>query len=186
MRFSAYFAMACALQIHAFGIDAPEQSSKVGAVAIANALDRYYADHNRLPGRAGPDAQTETSHGSPLVKVLMGKEGPDSPRQNPRNKNYLEGVPPAKPGLPGLPILPGRSEKWVGGVVMDGTACSMVDPWGNYYQVKLDSNFDGKLANPAPPAHAAGRSELSGRAVVWSAGKDGTLETWGDNVKSWD
>ena len=185
MKIPACLVVACAVQIYAQGENqTPEKNSRAGAIVIANGLEQFYINYYRLPGRAGPDAQTTTSGENDLVRILMGKEEQDGQKQNPRNTNFLEGIRNAKPGSNTLPVSPGRSNRWVDGLIVEKTMCGMVDGWGNYYNVRLDSDFDLQIANPNPGD--GGRAKLSKRAIVWSAGKDGNIETWEDNVKSWD
>jgi len=47
----------------------------------------------------------------------------------------------------------------------------ILDPWGNQYQVILDTDFDGKIANSGDVATIAGK-ELRTRVAVFSFGVD--------------
>ena len=47
----------------------------------------------------------------------------------------------------------------------------ILDPWGNQYQVILDTDFDGKIANKGDVATIAGK-ELRTRVAVFSFGVD--------------
>lgn len=186
MDFLAYLIIAYASQF-AEGLESRriETNSKIVARTIANGLEQFYFDHNRLPGRAGPDAQTTTSAKSAIVRILLAEESKEGVKQNLRNTNYLDGIGPAQARVTTLAAPSDRSSQWVSGLIIEGSTYALVDGWGNYYHVMMDSNFDGLITSPLPPVEATGAG-LSKRAIVWSAGKDGNLETWGDNVKSWD
>jgi hypothetical protein len=77
--------------------------------------------------------------------------------------------------------------KWVNGLIDDSGShfLFVVDPWGNFYHVRLDADGDGSLENPNIEERLAGRTRLQKRVLVWSPGKDGKEETWEDNPKSW-
>lgn len=77
-----------------------------------------------------------------------------------------------------IPLGKGRFRK---GLTLDSDGGGELwDPWGNYFRVRYDSNFDNQIENPESPG-----SILPESIVVWSAGKDGDFETWKDNVKTW-
>ncbi|MDB6134721.1 MAG: hypothetical protein JWM59_2964 [Verrucomicrobiales bacterium] len=163
---------------------------------IANAITQYSADYNRLPrpasvsanAGADHDADTDTSAAEGLIRILTGKEevGEAATVQNSRKTNYLEGMKAAKTRTGIRKAEVAGSDKWVSGLVIEEGSPEAVDGWGNYFLIRLDSNNDGEVANPNTDEVADGRLKLAHRAIVWSAGKDGKWETWGDNLKSWD
>ena len=51
----------------------------------------------------------------------------------------------------------------------------ILDPWGNQYQVILDTDFDGKISNKGDVSTIAGK-ELKTRVVVFSFGVDRTKD----------
>ena len=166
-----------------------KKESQVMAVTISNAVTQFYADYNRLPKAAsateGSDTETTTEAAEGVVKVLIGKEGENDALQNPRGTNYAEGLKPAKPKK-GKAASAGASDKWVNGLVFEDDNYEIVDGWGNYFKIKLDSNYDKEFENPNIDEVAENRSRLPKQVIVWSAGKDGKEETWDDNPKSWD
>ena len=167
-----------------------KKESQVMSVAIANSVTQFYADYNRLPKSAssteGTDTETTTEGAEGVVKVLIGKEGENDALQNPRATNYAEGLKPAKPNKKSKAASAGASDKWVNGLVFEDDNYEIVDGWGNYYKMKLDSNYDKEIENPNIDEVAEGRARLPKQVIVWSAGKDGKEETWEDNPKSWD
>ena len=80
----------------------------------------------------------------------------------------------------------GGSDKWRNGLVLEDENIEIVDGWGNYYKVKLDTDYNKELENPDTNGVEDGLTKLAKRVLVWSPGKDGKEETWEDNVKSWD
>ncbi len=167
-----------------------KKEATVMAVAVANAVEQFYADYNRLPkptsATDGSDSETTTEAGEGLVKVIIGKEGDSESLQNPRNIDYAEGIKPAKSAKKAKAATAGGSDKWSNGLVFEDESYEIVDTWGNYYKIKLDSDYDKELENPNIDEVADGRIKLPKRVIVWSPGKDGKEETWEDNVKSWD
>jgi hypothetical protein len=164
-----------------------QKESQVMGTALRNGIDQFLADYGRLPLPAGStsataDLDTDSGVLSGLVSVLSGKETPSPSRQNPRNTDYLEGLKPAKPNKkPGGP-------PWINGLIWDPalSVFSIVDGWGSFYRVRLDTDGDGLVENPSPNEVAEGRPQLKQRVIVWSPGKDGKDETWEDNPKSWE
>lgn len=168
-----------------------KKEAQVMAIAVANAVEQFYADYNRLPkptsATDGADSDTTTEGGEGLVKVLTGKEGEEGAVQNSRKVDYAEGIKPAKVVKgKAATAQAGGSDKWRNGLVLEDENIEIVDSWGNYYKVKLDTDYNKELENPDTNGVADGLTKLAKRVIVWSPGKDGKEETWEDNVKSWD
>ena len=168
-----------------------KKEAQVMAIAVANAVEQFYADYNRLPkptsATDGADSDTTTAGGEGLVKVLTGKEGEEGAVQNTRKVDYAEGIKPAKVVKgKAATAQAGGSDKWRNGLVLEDENIEIVDGWGNYYKVKLDTDYNKELENPDTNGVADGLTKLAKRVLVWSPGKDGKEETWEDNVKSWD
>lgn len=168
-----------------------KKEAQVMAIAVSNAVEQFYADYNRLPkptsATDGADSDTTTEGGEGLVKVLTGKEGEEGAVQNTRKVDYAEGIKPAKVVKgKAATAQAGGSDKWRNGLVLEDENIEIVDGWGNYYKVKLDTDYNKELENPDTNGVADGLTKLAKRVLVWSPGKDGKEETWEDNVKSWD
>lgn len=135
--------------------------------AIA-AYEKEYQHHPLLD--PANDLTVETGHA--LMDVILGSDG----QRTPGGRNSR-----------GIIFYTDKSAKPFGegsfrnGVTLDNTnGGKLWDPWGNHYRVRLDTNGDGKIENPAAPA-----THLPESIAVWSAGPDGDFETWADNVKTW-
>ncbi len=167
-----------------------KKESQVMAVTISNAVIQFYADYNRLPKSAssadGTDTQTTSEGAEGIIKVLAGKEGDSDTLQNPRATNYVEGIKPAKPNKKSGAAAAGASDKWINGFVLEEDNYEIVDGYGNYFLILLDSNFDKEVENPNIDEVGEGRARLAKQVVVWSPGKDGKEETWEDNPRSWE
>ncbi|MEZ5325726.1 MAG: hypothetical protein R3F19_11770 [Verrucomicrobiales bacterium] len=61
----------------------------------------------------------------------------------------------------------------------DGEIGGLVDLWGHPFQIHLDGDGDGCLADPRNPKNRIRRISL-----VYSAGPDGDFATWDDNVET--
>lgn len=167
-----------------------KKEGQVMAMAVSQSIDSFYADYNKLPKPAsatdGTDTESTTEGAQGLVKVIVGKEGDADAVQNPRNTNYAEGIKPAKANKAGKASISGGSDKWKNGLVFEDDNYEIVDPWGNYFKIKLDTDYNKEVENPNIDEVADGRTNIPKRVIVWSPGKDGLEETWEDNVQSWD
>ncbi|MES2706635.1 MAG: hypothetical protein V4726_08540 [Verrucomicrobiota bacterium] len=164
--------------------------SRVLGKGIADAVTQFYGDYNRLPKppsfKDGQDSSTDTSAAGGLIQILFGKEPDNDAQQNTRKINYLEGMKAAKARSGTRNAEAEGSDKWIGGLVLEEGRFEAVDGWGNYYRIRLDSNYDGEMINPNADEVDDGREKLPNRVIIWSPGKDGKWETWSDNLKSWD
>ena len=156
------------------------------SLALSNGVEQFFADYTRLPlplsgAPAKGDLDTDSGPSPGLVTLLVGHEPVGHMLQNPRRISYLDGLKQAKPG----PKSDGP--RWVNGLADDTIthALSVVDCWGNFYHVRLDTDGDGWVENPNPEAVLEGLTKLHRRVLVWSPGKDGHEQTWSDNPISW-
>ena len=166
-----------------------QKEAQVMAVAIDNSVEQFLADNGRLPVpekacNRGGDSDNDTSSIEGLTTILIGKESGTTPKQNLQGADYLEGIKPAK-----LSKKAGTPHAWSNGLIVDEKGInwySIVDSWGNFFRVRLDTDRGGFVENPDINEIAEGRTKLKRRVIVWSYGKDGKEETWTDNPKSWD
>jgi hypothetical protein len=150
---------------------AKREAAIVFALQIEQSVNSYYTDNAVLPHppRTGPTIGdtlfiTDTPAGLAPINALAGHHSIISPR-GVRYLNPKE----ARGKRDGATYDPSHS--WITG---------LHDPWGNPYQVVLDTDHDGIIVVPLKtPVLLKGR-----RAAVYSAGPDGILET-NDDIKSW-
>ena len=89
---------------------------------------------------------------------------------NPRRIRFLD-RPPARQGKSGYLVDETGVPKWV-------------DPQGKPYRIIIDYDGDGEIKSP----HSTGKPDLdniSAGVIIWSVGMDGNIDTWEDNVTSW-
>lgn len=154
------------------------------ATALSQAIDYYYDDYGRLPeiGTGGTDTTTEST--AALMNILLAV-GPDGERQNPSGVRYFAGT-QARGTTSG--------NAYRGLFYTGSSSVELFDAWKKsaplkrHFQIVMDTNFDGEIANPI----SSGDTLHGMRAVVWSTGQDGADATSSrndpknrDNSYSW-
>lgn len=150
------------------------------ALDLRMALEHYKADYHRfpVPEPSAPHSDLALRSRGRMLPVLSGK---DVDGLNPKQIKFID-FPAAKDRKSGL---------W-----KDDAEWVLSDRWGEPFYIILDTNGDGKIANPE---YAADRSdkeyaklekhpsptELPLGVIVYSAGKDRDPKTWHDNICSW-
>lgn len=122
-------------------------------------LKGYVVEYNRYPVSDGETSAQDCA--GPWLEALLGNE----PKLNPRQIVFMD-ISNAKRNQAGLLNL--------------GGAHALADAWGRTMHAMMDTNSDGKLADPEHPG-----SVLAERVLIWSAGPDGDFNTWNDNICSW-
>ena len=148
-------------------------------MAVYNAIDQYHTEYDYLPtptsATKGTDCQSDTTAQEGLIAILKAMDV----TQNSKSIDFLGDIKDAK--VEGS----GSTRKRVNGMIRDAETAELVDPWGNYYDVHMDLDLNGKIANPNSEEMASGTTELHKSAIVFSAGKDHDKAKWKDNVGSW-
>lgn len=154
---------------------------KAEAITYAKSIERAviaftneYGDRFPLGETGGGEGDVEvtTESGSATIKILVGKDV----EKNSRQMDFIGDMKQAKTDNSGKPK---------GGMVSENDQYGIVDPWGNYYKVKMDADFDNEIENP-DIAGAGTKLKLRAKVLVWSPGEDKNFDTWEDNVKSWE
>ncbi|MBK1826499.1 prepilin-type N-terminal cleavage/methylation domain-containing protein [Haloferula rosea] len=129
----------------------------VAAAALSDAVERFYSEYNRLPDLP-ENMQTDAGPGVQLLTILLGDEGTGSDSENPRQVVFLEAK-EAKAKKGGIDYGSGSG----------GSAQGMYDPFGNPFNVVLNTNYDDTLSF----SYGGKQYNLRGRNVaVYSAGAD--------------
>lgn len=120
--------------------------------AVVSSIKSYEIHYGILP-TAGSNDESDTPTDSKLIDILSGHDNEYNPKEMP----FLEGK-RAQPARAGKPAR--------GGFVDEGDgSLSLVDPWGNFYVVRLDLDGDGQIKVP-------GRSKpVEASVACWSYGK---------------
>lgn len=130
-------------------------------IAIVMAVKAYYAEYGHYP-LAESGMQEDTTYAADnaqLFNVLRNIPRPPSPNNAQNHVHNPRGL---------LIIDLPEAQKRLSGVTKDGT---FVDPWGAPYHVRIDTNYDEVIENPAGPK--IGPATLHTRVIAWSWGKDG-------------
>jgi len=136
---------------------------------ITLGLQNYHIEYKRWPVPGNDEVKTPCA--GPLLQILLGN---NVDGLNVREIPYIE-PPSAKDG--------------VGGLTGSSSAFQLTDPWGHPYVILLDSNGDGKIANPDlkntdPGISGGAPAQISAKVAAWSLGPDG-IEGTKDDVVSW-
>ncbi len=144
------------------------------ALELVNSVSAYQAEYRRYPvdrkQQVGADVKIDT--GEFLMSILLAQEGN---QYNPGGKSfYSGGNAKGNPPRNGLVFNP------------DGGG-RLYDPWGNLYQVMLDTDNNHRLIPPFKKAHMVGENMIAKSVIVWSLGPDGKDGGDGasDNVTTW-
>ncbi|MGE9271115.1 MAG: type II secretion system protein [Verrucomicrobiales bacterium] len=116
---------------------ARQAKGRVAATNLANALDAFYTDYNRLPdlpSLAAPEGgQTNDDEGRILLSILLGEETEEAKEENPRRIQYLQ-------------IEDAKGQK--GGLYYDESSrevLALYDPFGEPYTVILNTDYEDAL-----------------------------------------
>jgi prepilin-type N-terminal cleavage/methylation domain-containing protein len=139
---------------------------------IENAVERYYNEYGYLPPYSSGSSSSSDTRGetdgaaSDLVKELSGADD----TMNIKGINFLT-----------LAEQASDSDN----LSTDDDLESLKDPWGEFYQLILDSNYDNEIE---PPAEYVGDTVRGKRILLWSLGADksnSSDEERQDDVFSW-
>jgi hypothetical protein len=134
---------------------------------IRMALSSYELDYGHYPipeaDWHGPDVSIRSR--GPMLTALNGSNA----TLNPKTIKFTN-FPAAKDRKFGL---------W-----QDGGEWVLSDPWGEPYYITLDTNKDGKVANPEPRGENI-PAMFATAIILYSSGPDRDPKTWEDNVCSW-
>ena len=141
------------------------------AANLKTAISAYFTEYRRYPfEKKDLDTTLDSSHA--LMDILLGSDKAREPdKTNPRGIAFFTD----------RAAKPMGNDRFRSGVTLDSDGSGELwDPWGNYYRVCFDSNFDNQVENPEKVG-----SFLPECILIWSAGEDGKFETWKDNVRTW-
>jgi len=149
--------------------------AKSEIAAVAAAVEQYQVEYSKYPGQTGSSSGDKryvggsaNSFNAKLIGVLRGTNY-DATWSNPRGHVFLS-----------------VEEKSIVSSNATGTAKvgELSDPWGNYYEVIADWNFDNKIDSPT----ADGLKVYGLGVAVWSYGPSGKAiqsATDSTHIRSW-
>jgi len=138
---------------------------------LKTAISVYFTEYRQYPVE-NKDSDTTLDSSHALMDILLGSDkARETDKTNPRGIAFFTD----------RAAKPAENGKFRSGVTLDSDGSGELwDPWGNYYRVCFDSNFDNQVENPEKVG-----SFLPECILIWSAGEDGKFETWKDNVRTW-
>lgn len=141
---------------------ARKAQAKNDALGIVNAVKAFYTEYGKYPlaSSASGDSVDFKDNNNELFDVLRAPSTmTGTPLQlNPRKISFME-IPPAK----------GTGTAQKAGVTKEG---KFVDPWGQPYRVRVDSDYNNSFPNPYTADAGAGPGTLNMGVVAWSLGPD--------------
>ena len=154
---------------------ARKAQAKNDALQVRQAIETYFTEYRKFPvkvtGGGGnvQDMRLETDE--TLMDVLMGSKKAVDSGMNTRRITFFSGK-----------KATGNPPK--AGVVMDGTSGGgeLFDPWGEYFQVVLDTSRNDRVADPTTP----GVENIPQSVIIWSKGVNTEDEDGeGDDIATW-
>lgn len=153
---------------------ARKTSAENAALQLKQSIAAYYTEYRRYPlppgEKGGEDKQVRSD--SNLMDILLGA---DDNKGNPRGISFFAGK-KAK----------GKPPR--GGIVMtSGGGGELFDPWGEYFYVKMDTDYNNRVDEPfSKSGDASSGNEIPESVIVWSTGPDGGKEDKDtDNITTW-
>jgi prepilin-type N-terminal cleavage/methylation domain-containing protein len=142
------------------------------AVALAQAISNFKQEYGRWPVTGGEQHKSNSS----FMTNLLGNDT----TVNKRGINFAKDIRVAKGNPPS------------NGLYRTGNSGEVFDPWGNLFEIYIDHDGDGQVANPEG-ASAGGGNTLYLKVAVISAGLDKKMtgsnedgvDGIKDNARSW-
>ena len=154
------------------GPEAPEKSgARNDASQLSVAIKAFYTEYGRLPEVGAESVPVNRE----LMAILTGTDH----QQNPRKIVFIE-----------VPVAREKKGRWRFGIHPESGA--WVDPYGNPYSVKFDTDYDGSIPNPYAGSRGDERN-IHQLVIVWSSGQDGIFgnpqkrgeRNGSDDILSW-
>jgi prepilin-type N-terminal cleavage/methylation domain-containing protein len=144
---------------------AKQTQAKNDVTQIVNAVNAYYTDYGKYPVTTGDDLPITPN--SALFDVLRNMTGATvGNTSNPRAIIFIS------------PPYVKNTASPRAGIQSTGTSIGIYyDPWGQPYQVAIDTSYDNQMTNPYGNNNGTGPDPLSQGVIAWSLGADGCLGT---------
>ncbi|NRB75474.1 MAG: type II secretion system protein [Verrucomicrobiales bacterium] len=164
--------------VHTIMVQVKERKTEHVALNLRNAINSYFTEYRRLPydisAHTGDTILLQSDE--QLMNILCGMDtAAGEGGLNPARNVYFSD----------------RTAKTMGegryhsGQRIDGDGNAyLYDPWGEFYQVMLDGDNNGRVDKPAWDKDSASH-EIASSILVWSMGPDKKAEGDNDNVKAW-
>lgn len=153
-------------------VGALKTTARNDCIQLTNAINAFKMEYGRYPLQAASTSDPEAiKTDATFMNILHAEESPGEGESalNSRGIVYFEGKIQQRTGTHG--------------VDEEG---NLYDPWGNFYEIRIDGNYDGKVDD-----FVEGNEPIRKTVIVRSSGPDGAFEipdggeTKSDDVKSW-
>lgn len=145
------------------------------AYNLKTAISAYYTEYRKYPAEGGGEGDQDFRTNNQLMDILLGADNEaEDGGLNPRRIVFYTGK-EAKPKGDGT---------YIKGIVLTGGGSGELwDPWGEYYYVRLDTDYNSRVSRPEWDSTSAGSPEIPESILVWSEGADptdhkGYVKTW--------
>ncbi len=145
------------------------------AYGLKTSISAYFTDYRKYPVDSKAKENDELLSNHTIMDVLLGADS-EAARDgmNPRKIVFFNGKAAKSAG----------NGKYRNGVLLDpGGGGELFDPWGNYYHIRLDLDYNNRIDKPKWDKSAS-PAVLPEAILIWSAGKDG-IEGTADDIKTW-
>ena len=157
--------------------NAERQHAATTAANLKTAIAAYFTEYRKYPVQANAEEATALLTDRALMDVLLGGDSAKvKGGLNPRGIAFFTDK-AAKPSGNGGFRKGVKLESDGGG--------ELWDPYGNYYFVRLDLDYNNRTERPAWDTSGGDAQVLPESILIWSAGKDGNEMTSKDNIKTW-
>lgn len=141
------------------------------AYNLKNAVSAYFTEYRKYPVEGSLDEESEILTDNELMDVLLGA---DENELNPRRIAFYT-------DKAAKPMGGGKFRK---GVTLENDGGGELwDPWGEYYFVRMDLDYNNRTVKPDWDESDA--QYLPESILIWSGGADKDDSTPGDNIKTW-
>lgn len=154
---------------------AQKAHAETTAQNLKNAISAYFTEYRKYPVESSEKQERAMRSDAQLMDILLGA---DSEKRtgglNPRGIAFFT-------DKQAKPMGGGKFRK---GVTLESDGGGELwDPWGEYYYVQMDVDYNNRTEKPNwDPSDA---QVLPDSILVWSAGKDNEESTVKDNIKTW-
>ena len=161
----------------ATGVLAKAERSHAESTAynMKNAISAYFTEYRKYPVDASTKEESEIRTDLALMNILMGSDGEKAKGGlNPRGIAFYT-------DKAAKPMGNGKFRK---GVTLESDGGGELwDPYGEYYFVRLDLDYNNRTEKPTWDTSDA--QYLPESILIWSGGKDTDETITKDNIKTW-
>ncbi|MCB1207266.1 MAG: type II secretion system protein [Verrucomicrobiae bacterium] len=146
---------------------------------LKSAISAYFTEYRKYPVDSGSSASEteEIRTDRTLMDVLLGADSQkESGGLNPRGISFYT-------DKAAKPLGGGKFRKGV--TLEDDGGGELWDPWGEYYYVRMDLDYNNRTERPTWDDAGSSSRFVPESILIWSSGPDKDETAAKDNVKTW-